>query len=171
MPPTDFDLYVLNAILALPCTMEDQSEQGTAPPIQPDQIMKATPQQQSVATCDLSRVGRIDRELPSTRHVSDKLFPVPLLKCPLHVFQDFCTNYSLHPDLISELRSARRRKANRKHQRITRNRRVPFHDHVAVESDDEGQCDTIDSRVVYNQLVMACNSAAKAMQHQSGHWR
>ena len=86
----------------------------------------------------------------------DRMFPVTLLKCPLSVFTAFTTEYNIHPAVVEALRSARRRKVNRRAQRITRNRKL--HDAkklVNQESDDEGDCTEIDSASAYTQLVEA----------------
>ena len=96
-------------------------------------------------------------------YTADKLFPTPLLKCPLAIFNAFCKEYNLHPGLVSMLHHARRRKKNRMFQRITRIcRGARLHRQAPSESDDEGKCTTIDSKRVYNELIAAvCNAAVR----------
>ena len=97
-----------------------------------------------------------DQPRTKAQSAIDRLLPVALLKCPLSVFTAFTTEYSIHPAVVEALRSARRRKVNRRAQRITRNRKL--HDakkHVNQESDDEGDCTEIDSASAYTQLVEA----------------
>ena len=85
---------------------------------------------------------------------ADKRFPTPLLKCPKAVFTAFTAKYRLSSSLIEAVSAARLRKANRKFQRMTRNRRAKHPSkHVNPESDDEGDCATIDDVAVHAQLM------------------
>ena len=100
------------------------------------------------------------RDAVSRSNESDRLFPVPLLKCRKHVFTAFVSKYDLRPKLIEALNDARRRKRNRKFQRVTRNRKYAnTRKPVNPESDDEGDCATIDDESVYAQLMAVCGAS------------
>ena len=71
------------------------------------------------------------------------------------IFLLFIKERGLHPTIVQALRDARRRKVNRKSQRITRNRRSGYTKYQTEESDDEGECSEIDGNAVYAELVAA----------------
>ena len=140
--PSDFECYMLDAILAMPVNASE-AEPGQAPAIEPIHASKPVP-----------------RTLPDEHtlvfgYSADKLFPVQLLKCPLPIFVKFVKERGLHPNLVEALRNARRRKVNRKLQRITRNRRRGFKSCCEEESDDEGACSEINFAAVHAHLVAA----------------
>ena len=90
----------------------------------------------------------------STTRTIDKLFPVPLLKCPLPIFVAFTDAYRIHPDIVKALQAARRRKVNRKWKRVSRcthAQKVPKL--VDVESDNEGECATINGPAMFMKLM------------------
>ena len=87
-------------------------------------------------------------------HTLDRYFPVPLLKCPLSIFVAFTDAYRIHPDIVKALQAARRRKVNRKCKRVSRCKRaqkVPKL--VDVESDNEGECATINGPAMFMKLM------------------
>ena len=144
--PSDFECYMLDAILAMQADapaneQEDKPLEATPPPSSP---LLQQPASALTYTAGLA---------------ADKMFPVPLLKCPLPAFVSFAQRYNLHPNLVVALRAARRRKTNRKSQRITRNRRASADKQQAnLESDDEGDCNELDCGSVYAQLVAVSNA-------------
>ena len=106
--PSEFDLMMLDAVLA----------------------MGGVAQQQPVSPARTTLVTTIAPLSPSSQYYSfgvtrcpDRLFPISLLKCPLGVFLSFCKRHHLQSTLVTALQDARRRKTNRKFQRVTRNRR------------------------------------------------
>ena len=85
---------------------------------------------------------------------ADKLFPIPLLKCPKHAFKEFCETYTIHPDTIKALLAARCRKVNRKWKRVSRCKGKPIIPNPADhESDSEGDCATLDGASVFIKLT------------------
>ena len=143
-PPSDFDCYLLNAILALPLALvkgdDGQHYHNVAVPL-------SSPQ---------SLVTASTRPNLDAIRAMDKLFPLPLLKCPMSVFIQFSMCYHLPSHLVEAIRAARRRKTNRKSQRISRNRRTSIEQQqVNLESDEEGECGDINCASVYTQLIAA----------------
>ena len=138
--PSDFDLMMLDAVLA----------------------MSGVAQQQPVSPARTMPVTSIAHLSPSSQYYSfgvtrcpDRLFPTTLLKCPLGVFLSFCKRHHLQSTLVKALHDARRRKTNRKFQRVTRNRRRGKSEMSEVESDDEGECLVLDDQDVLSMLVKA----------------
>ena len=142
--PSEFELYALNAILSL--QQRQQAEQ--------DQPAQSTDDAQAVTSILHDEEGEHPRSSGALPVAVDKGFPTPLLKCPRAVFTAFVAKYKLSSRLIEALSAARRRKANRRLKRISRNRRAKFPSkHVNPESDDEGDCAAIDDVAVYAQLM------------------
>ena len=141
---------IVDAILFLQPSVSAQASH----PLQPTQVM--CPPSTSTAAVEVRR-----RDAVSRSNESDRLFPVPLLKCRKHVFTAFVSKYDLRPKLIEALNGARRRKRNRKFQRVTRNRKYASNTRKPVnpESDDEGDCATIDDESVYAQLMAVCGAS------------
>jgi len=136
--PSDFDLMMLDAILAMSGVAQQQPAAGIA---------------------DILPLYQYSNDLllplVSLRN-PDRLFPISLLKCPLDTFITFCKRYKLQSALVKTLREARRRKTNRKFQRITRNRRRGMEDEMDnAESDDEGECLVLDDQAVLDMLAKA----------------
>ena len=177
--PSDFDIFLLNAILALPPPPADAPLTPITPITPHAETPSATSSTRPQSICAMasySSFGRRPAEdyckpphsntvpLPPNTTATDKLFPTPLLKCPLIVLTAFCKEHKLDPNVVAALHQARRRKKNRKFQRIARHRREgPSRDkHLGdYESDDEGTCDVIDSERVYADMVAAFSKAAK----------
>ena len=139
-PPTDFECYMLNAILAMPANTPEPELDHQVPA-----VASAPPSTQVPLQLPRCAVG----------YSTDKLFPTQLLKCPLPIFLLFIKERGLHPTIVEALRDARRRKVNRKSQRITRNRRSGYTKCRTEESDDEGECSEIDGNAVYAEWVAA----------------
>ena len=105
----------------------------------------------SIPTTDTQPLTR--NEASTTRTI-DKLFPVPLLKCPLSIFTAFTDAYRIHPDIVKALQAARRRKVNRKCKRVSRCKHAQkIHKLVDVESDSEGECATINGPAMFMKLM------------------
>ena len=165
--PTDFDIFLLNAILALPPpTVTTPTTTPATPHVEPSPPLSSAsyhssmnlPSQKSFFGHSVSSRPSSSKQPSGASHTSDKLFPTPLLKCPLASFETFCKKYKLSSSLVSALHYARRRKKNRMFQRITRNKRREHgaeeaKQHDDYESDDEGKCDAIDYEKVYAELV------------------
>ena len=169
--PSDFEIFLLNAILALPPPGVHTPGTPATPatpliefPFRPTSSIHSK-------EVKLSQTPFIGQQAGSTKTstgtslASDKLYPTALLKCPLHVFNAFCKEYKLGPVLVLELHHARRRKKNRMFQRITRKRRMHGIDGTKqrddYESDDEGKCDEIDFARVYAELMAGLSLHAK----------
>ena len=60
------------------------------------------------------------------------------------------------------LHDARRRKTNRKFQRVTRNRRRGKSEMAEVESDDEGECLDLNDQVVLDDMLLKATDIKKA---------
>ena len=150
--PTDFELILLEAFFAI--SAQDEAHAARDAPSSPPGASATTPLELP------ARIGYDTRSLPiaatSTR-LTDKSIPIQLLKCPLRVLVAFIKKHRLPKELVSTIRAARRRKTNRKFQRVTRNRRqgkLDSNDHV--ESDDEGEVETLeDGDAVYAELMAA----------------
>ena len=102
--------------------------------------------------CPISSLSR----QPASGSVNgpDKLFPIPLLKCPGAAFTSFCKVYHIHPNIVKALGDARRRKINRKWKRVSRCKCMhAAHKPADHESDSEGECATIDEAAVFAQLM------------------
>ena len=171
--PTDYDLMLLDAILGLqPVFYGHEAIAQVEGPLQKKaQTAQAFTLDRSLthARSALSEhrprsviLNPVVTSYPASSLGSKagKLFPIPLLKCPQPVFMAFVKDYKLSHGLVELLRTARRRKVNRKFQRVTRiRRRAQGHsiDPVSVESDDEGDCAEIDAPAVYEQLVCVLN--------------
>ena len=138
-PPTDFECYMLDAILAMPVNTAEPEHDRQVPA-----VASVQPSTQEPHRLPTRNIG----------YGTDKLFPTQLLKCPLPIFLLFIKERGLHPNLVKALRDARRRKVNRKCQRITRNRRSGYTNCRIEESDDEGDCSEIDGNAVYAKLVV-----------------
>ena len=119
--PSDFDLMMLDAILAMSGVAQQQAD-----------LPGSTTSLTTVAPLTLG----MSHSFGVTR-CPDRLFPISLLKCPLGVFLSFCKRHHLQSTLAKALHDARRRKTNRKFQRVTRNRRRGKSEIAEVESDDE----------------------------------
>ena len=177
--PTDFDIILLNAILALtPATgmLEQAHTPDSSPALSmPSSSASSAPTTKAFFGYRSVALSCRPSAASGAAYTSDKLFPTPLLKCPLMVLTAFCKEHKLNPSLVSELHHARRRKKNRMFQRITRNRREDRADmkQATPESDDEGRCATIDSERVYAELVSAMPHAvlpaAAISRHQPHH--
>ena len=97
-PPSELDLVVLNAILAIP--------------------------QQSMAVSAEEAPAGVRRDPHSVRSNSyDGHVPTALLACSLWAFAAFCHNYSIGEHMVDLIRAARRRRMNRLHQALSRLRR------------------------------------------------
>ena len=138
-PPSDFDLLVLDVILSM-YKITSQSNATSTPTVEsPKPPLPASHQ----------------HHIHMPQRSPDRAFPVALLKCPLSVFTRFCKVNILPSAVIKALRDARRRKTNRKFQRISRNRRRGMYggNSSQTESDDEGDCHIIDDKAVLKQLM------------------
>ena len=139
--PSDFECYMLDAILAMQADapankQEDKPLEATPPPSSP---LLQQPASALTYTAGLA---------------ADKMFPVPLLKCPLSIFVAFTDAYRIHPDIVKALQAARRRKVNRKCKRVSRCKRAQkIHKLVDVESDNEGECTTINGPAMFMKLM------------------
>ena len=176
--PSDFDLFMLDCFLGLQSSVCEEEQGVSLAMSQPEDIpspvsLPCTPQLATPPPVSTSPTTQSPEPLiikpshhRSTKHhqtqhnhvgrsllPSDKRFPTPLLKCPLAVFKKFVDGHQLDADLVEDLRAARRRKKNRMFQRVTRNRQTRGRHPVEAESDDEGECNSINEPAVYAQLI------------------
>ena len=94
---------------------------------------------------------RTSLDVDVRRIQDDTLIPVTILKRNIEDFHTFCQRYALPAGLVSKLTDARRRRNNRRYQRITRNRKSG--NKAPVESDDEDDGDQASDDQAYNELM------------------
>ena len=94
---------------------------------------------------------RTSLDVDVRRIQDDTLIPVTILKRNIEDFHTFCQRYALPAWLVSKMTDARRRRNNRRYQRITRNRKSG--NKAPVESDDEDDGDQASDDQAYNELM------------------
>ena len=116
--PTDFDLFLLNLLLAPPSSQTS---------LHRDRDEIAAPNHSSSTRGDtahrdllLSPSGSLLK--PPTPTACDKFVPEALLACPMPLLNDFISVFHVDLDLAKAIQGARRRHANRIHKRLSRAR-------------------------------------------------
>ena len=134
---------LVDAVVFLQPHLAVAAQEPTGPPFAP-----------SPPSHQLATAGPLKRAPYGATRMVDKQFPVPLLKCPISIFIAFADAYHIQPIIVKALRAARRRKVNRKWKRVSRckhTRMIPSR--ADLESDDEGECATIDGPEMFAKLM------------------
>ena len=134
---------LVDAVVFLQPHLAVAAQEPTGPPFAP-----------SPPSHQLATAGPLKRAPYGATRMVDKQFPVPLLKCPISIFIAFADAYHIQPIIVKALRAARRRKVNRKCKRVSRCKRAQkIHKLVDVESDNEGECTTINGPAMFMKLM------------------
>ena len=116
--PTDFDLFLLNLLLAPPDSQEARHEDPSTSTAQ----NHAASSHSDTPHRDLL-LNQSQSPLKSTSPTTpDKFVPEALLACPMPVLNNFMSVFCIDADLEKAIRAARRRHANRIHKRLSRAR-------------------------------------------------